>query len=189
MKRSYFFLVMLALAVPALGQGTNGPVMFQPSPELQKRVLNPSPASGATNQAKKSVIGSGKTSIDTGDPTDSFWTETFDISGAGDIVSTDLLWDGSSKILYAFARTTLRCSHGKTTEGGILVGVYGKKNFLSKPPGSGWWIVELKQNECQAPMAGLYGCKFGPSGATLACGRAEIDPRVNDVAIVETTRF
>ena len=193
MKRNLHSLlllpVMLGAAVSTVAQAAVGPVTFQPNPELQKRVVAPSPAPGATNQAKKAVIGQGKTSIDTGDPKNSFWDETIDLSGAGQVVNTDLLWDGSSKILYAFARTTQLCTHGKTTEGDILVGIYGKKNFLGKTVGSGWWVVDLKQDECHAPLAGLYGCKFGASGELLACGRAELDPRINDMAIVESTRF
>jgi hypothetical protein len=100
-----------------------------------------------------------------------------------------MLWDGSSKIFYAFARTTLHCSHGKTTEGDVLVGIYGKKNFLGKVAGSGWWVVDLAQGQCQAPLAGLYGCKFDSQQNTLACGRAELDTRINDMAIVESTHF
>ena len=100
-----------------------------------------------------------------------------------------MLWDSSSKIFYAYSRTTLRCSHGKSVEGGILVGIYAKKNFLGKTPGTGWWVVELQEGQCQAPLAGLYGCKFNAGGANIACGRAELDTRINDMAIVEPTRF
>ena len=182
-------LVTLAASITARAQGATGPVTFQPGAEVQKHVLSPSPGAGATNQAKKAIIGRGKTMIDTGDPKNSFWTETVDISGAGQVASTDMLWDGSSKILYAFAQSTLRCTHGKTTETGVLVGVYGKKNFLGKPAGSGWWVVDLQEGQCQAPAAGLYGCKFDVSGQPLACGRAELDARINDMAIVESTRF
>ena len=49
--------------------------------------------------------------------------------------------------------------------------------------------MELQQGQCEAPLAGLYGCKFSPRGQVLACGRAEIDARINDMAIVESTRF
>jgi hypothetical protein len=188
LRRVYLPAVIVAVAVSAAAQAV-GPITFQPSPELQKRVSSPSPAPGATNQAKKAAIGQGKTSIDTGDPKNSFWSEMMDLSGAGQVVNADLLWDGSSKILYAFAHTTLHCTHGKTIEGNILVGIYGKKNFLDKAAGSGWWVVDLKQDECHAPLAGLYGCKFNPSGNPLACGRAELDTRINDMAIVEATRF
>jgi hypothetical protein len=185
----YLFLLLLAAAVSCTGQAATGPVDFQPGADLQKRVLSPSPAAGATKQAKQAAIGHGKAMIDTGDPKNSFWNEALDLSGAGNVVNADMLWDGSSKILYAFAHTTLRCTHGKSTEGDILIGVYGKKNFLGKTPGSGWWVVEMAQSQCQAPVAGLYGCKFDSQGTTLACGHAELDPRINDMAIVESTRF
>jgi hypothetical protein len=189
MKLSQLLLAILFMTVTALAQGTNGPVVFQPGTNLQKRIQNPTPSSGATNQTKKAVIGAGKTSLDTGDANNTFWTEPTDIADTGDVVSTDYLWDSSSKILYVFARATLRCSHGRSTQGGILIGIYGKKNFLSKAVGSGWWVVDLQQDECHAPMPGLYGCKFSPAGSALACGRAELDTRINDIAIVEATRF
>ena len=137
---------------------------------------------------KQAAIGRGKTMIDSGDPKSMVWSESVDIS-AGNVVNTQMLWDPTSKIFYAFAHTTLRCTHGKTVEGDILIGLYGKKNFLDKAPGSGWWVVELQQGQCDAPLAGLYGCKFTPRGQVLACGRAEIDARINDMAIVESTRF
>ena len=181
--------LVVGLAVAAAAQAAAGPVNFQPGPELQARYQSPSSAKGATNSTRKAVIGSGKTSIDTGDPKNSFWTEPADLSGSGAVSNADMLWDASSKILYAYSQMTLRCTHGKTIEGGILIAVYGKKNFLSKPPGSGWWMVDLEQGQCQAPLAGLYGCKFGADGQTFACGRAEIDPRINDMVVVESTRF
>ena len=182
-------LLVLLFAAAALGQSSTGPVNFQVSQDFQNRYASPAPGQGATGQTKKAVIGQGSISIDTGDPKNSFWTESTDLSGAGTIVNTDMLWDTSSKILYAFARTNLRCAHGKAIEGNVLIGIYGKKNILSKKPGSGWWVVQLAQNQCQAPLAGLYGCKFDTQGNNLACGRAELDPRINDMAIVEATRF
>jgi len=182
-------LVMLLFVSAAVGQGSAGPVNFQVSPDIQNRYNSPAPGPGATGQTKKAVIGTGSTSIDTGDPKNSFWTESSDLSGAGAIVNADMMWDASSKIFYAFAHTNLRCAHGKSIEGNVLVGIYGKKNILSKRPRSGWWVVELAQNQCQAPLAGLYGCKFDSQGNNLACGRAELDPRINDMAIVEATRF
>jgi len=188
---SFFLLpaVVLAGVTICAAQSATGPVDFQPGADLQKRFLSPSPAAGATKQAKQAAIGHGKAMIDTGDPKNLFWNEAVDLSGTGTVVNADMLWDGSSKILYAFGHTTLRCTHGKSTEGDVLVGIYGKKNFLGKSPGSGWWVVEMAQGQCQAPTAGLYGCKFNSQGTTLACGHAEIDPRVNDMAIVESTRF
>ena len=182
-------LLTLLLTVAALGQGSTGPVNFQVGQDVQNRYNSPTPGPGASGQTKKAVIGQGSTSIDTGNPKNPFWTESVDLSGAGTIVNADMMWDASSKIFYAFAHTNLRCAHGKSIEGNVLVGIYGKKNILSKSPGAGWWVVALAQNQCQAPLAGLYGCKFDPQGNNLACGRAELDPRVDDMAIVEATRF
>lgn len=191
MNRTVLFFSWLFLLLPASGvaQSASGPINFQPGPDVQRRHASPTPGQGATKQSKRATIGRGKTMIDTGDPKNSFWNEPIDLSGAGNIVSTDMLWDASSKILYLFAHTTMRCAHTKSLEGDILIGIYGKKNFLGKSPGSGWWVVNLAQDECQAPQAGLYGCKFDPQGNILACGRAELDPRINDMAIVESTKF
>ena len=185
MTRVFIFIAVLATAIASAAQGAVGPVNFQPSAELQNRALSPSPGA---NAVKQPAIGRGKTMIDSGDAKSMLWNETIDIS-AGNIVDAQMLWDPSSKIFYAFAHTTLRCTHGKTVEGDILIGLYGKKNFLDKAAGSGWWVVELQQGECEAPLAGLYGCKFSQRGQKLACGRAEVDPRINDMAIVEATQF
>jgi hypothetical protein len=181
--------VTLLISISVSAQAARGPVYFQPGREMQSRYQSPGPAKGATNSTRKAVIGSGKTAIDTGDPKNAFWTESVDLDGTGLVSNADMLWDASSKILYVFSKTTLRCTHGKAIDGAILIAIYGKKNFLSKPPGSGWWMVDLEQGQCQAPLASLYGCKFGTDGQSLACGRAEIDPRINDVAIVESSRF
>ena len=182
-------LLVVSLADLAMGQGSTGPVNFQVSPDIQNRYTSPAPGPGATGQTKKAVIGKGSTSIDTGDPKNLFWTENADLSGAGTVVNADMMWDASSKIFYAFAHTDLRCAHGKSIEGNVLIGVYGRRNILGKTPGAGWWVVELAENQCQAPLAGLYGCKFDGQGNNLACGRAQLDPRINDMAIVEATRF
>ena len=193
MTRHFSFFLLLAVLLAGVtacaAQAASGPVEFQPGTDLQKRALSPSPAAGATKQAKQAAIGHGKAMIDTGNPKNLFWNEAVDLNGAGSMVTADMLWDGSSKILYAFAHITLRCTHGKSTDGDVLVGIYGKRNFLGKSPGSGWWVVEMAQGQCQAPTAGLYGCKFDSQGTALACGHAELDPRVNDMAIVESTRF
>jgi hypothetical protein len=185
MTRILVFIALLTTAIALSAQGTAGPVNFEPSIELQNRAMSPSPAANAVKQA---AIGRGSTMIDSGDPKSMLWSESIDIS-AGNVVNTQMLWDPTSKIFYAFASTTLRCTHGKTVEGGILIGIYGKKNFLGKAAGSGWWVVELQQGQCEAPLAGLYGCKFSPRAQVLACGRVEIDARINDMAIVESTRF
>ena len=98
MNRSIFFLSLLAVqflvAAAGLAQVVNGPISFQPGSDLQKRVLSPSPAAGATKQSKQATIGRGQTMIDTGDPKNSFWNEAADLDGAGNIANADMLWDG-----------------------------------------------------------------------------------------------
>jgi hypothetical protein len=192
MNRTLTFLSLLlgmfACAVAAAGQAS-GPVIFQVGPDVQKRYLSPTRGPGATKQSRQAVIGHGKASIDTGDPKNTFWSEPADLGGAGTVAPADMLWDASSKIFYVSSHISLRCTHGKVTETDVLIGMYAKRNVLSKTPGTGWWVVELAQNQCQAPLAGLYGCKFDAHGNNLACGRAELDPRLNDMAIVEATQF
>lgn len=183
------WFALYAGAIISVAQTLSGPINFLPGADLQQRVASPSPGSGATKKSKQAVIGRGKAMIDTGDPKNSFWNEPVDLNGAGAVVNSDILWDASSKILYFFAHTTLRCTHGKPVEGDILVGIYGKRNFLSKSPGSGWWVANLSADQCEIAVPGLYGCKFDAQGNILACGRAEVDPRINDMAIVESSRY
>jgi hypothetical protein len=129
MTRVMIFIAILATAIASAAQGAVGPVNFEPSIELQNRAMSPSQGANAVKQA---AIGRGKTMIDSGDPKSMFWSESIDIS-AGNVVNTQMLWDPTSKIFYAFANTTLRCTHGKTADGGILIGVYGKKNSARHP--------------------------------------------------------
>jgi hypothetical protein len=190
MERSWvIFILLFALQAGCAAQSSSGPVDFQPGSDVRGRIQSPSPGRGATEQSKRATIGRGKTAMDTGDAKDTFWNEPIDLEGAGSVVRADMLWDASGRILYMFARSNLRCTHGKSVEGDVLIGIYGKKNFLDKSPGSGWWVVNLGKDECEAPVAGLYGCKFDPRGNILACGRAELDARINDMAIVEATSF
>jgi len=193
MNRAVFFFslwfVLLFCTIVSVAQSVNGPIDFQPGPDVQKRVASPSPGPSATKQSKQATIGHGKAMFDTGDPKNSFWNEPVDLNGAGNIVNADMLWDASSKILYVFAHSKLRCMRAKPIESDILIGVYGKRNFLGKSAGSGWWVVSLSENQCEVAQPGLYGCKFDAQGNTIACGRAELDARINDMAIVDTTRF
>jgi len=153
---------MLLVSISVAAQVAAGPVTFQLGPELQARYQSPSPGKGATNSTKKAVIGSSKTAIDTGNSKNSFWTEAVDLSGTGVVSNADMLWDGSSRILYAYSQMTLRCTHGKTIDGGILIAIYGKKNFLSKPrvPVGGWWIfssgnAKLRWSACMVANSAL----------------------------------
>lgn len=193
MKRFIFSFTLLFLfydaANSSVAQSVNGPVDFQPGTDVLRRYASPSPGPTAIKQSKQAVIGHGKAMIDTGDPKNSFWNEPVDLAGTGTVVNSDMLWDASSKILYFFAHTTLRCTHGKPVEGDILMGIYGKRNFLNRSPGSGWWVANLSADQCEIAVPGLYGCKFDAQGNILACGRAELDTRINDMAIVESSRY
>jgi len=190
MKPVFLSIAFMSWVTFAFGQGAVGPVRFQPGSDVLLRAQSPSPGPGATDKGNKEVIGQGLTMLHTGNPNSLFWKENMDISGAGQLVNADFLWDGSSKILYAFGRITLRCTRGfKTDDLNVLLGIYGKRNFLSKPVGSGWWLVSLEKDQCDAPQAGLYGCKFSQSGQQLACGRMELNPGINDMEVVDAVRF
>jgi hypothetical protein len=102
------------------------------------------------------------------------WAEDIDISGSGNITTTDIAWDTKKKILYLSKNQTFSCRNGRTADGDVLMAVYGRGNTLGKPVGSGWFVADLDAGECSVPSAGLYGCRFDANGNPTECGVAII---------------
>jgi hypothetical protein len=134
------------------------------------------------------VIGKGKTSITVkakgGGVPYSFWTDSIDVTGSGNVVEADVAWNNKDKVLLIGKDRTFTCKNGGTADGAFLMVVYGKDNTLKKPTGAGFWVADLDAGECAVEAAGLYGCKFDPTGAMSDCGGAAIqEVPVIDVVI------
>jgi hypothetical protein len=154
-------------------------------PAVAAKADAPAPPANAT---KKTSIGKHKTTVNTAntaDDTDSFWVEQIDIDGDGTADATDVLWDDEDKVLYLYAEGDFPCQGGGAGSGDLLIAVNGKGNSRGRPAGSGWYLVTLDEGECQAKVAGTYGCKFDAKGNVTACGAAIADEK-NDELVIAT---
>ena len=180
------------LAISALGVvsaraaaqdgGVASLIIISPAAEVA-RAKNPAPPA---NAQKKAMIGKAATMLHTNQSTqdlDSYWSERIDVDGDGNAEESDWLWDDETKVLYTFSDASFRCAGGGTGNGGMLVAVYGVGNTHGRPSGSGWWVANLENGECNAKVAGLQGCRFNSAGRRTQCGVAMIDDKNGDVVI------
>ena len=161
-------------------------VTYQVNPTVTGKAMNPMPSPNAKQQSKQAMIGKGDTAVKTSKD-NSFWVEEIDISGSGNPVETQMLWDDTDKVLYQYADTSFRCSDGSTATGDFLIATYGRNNTDKQPAGSGWWIADLDRGECKARTDEMFGCKFNASGKNTMCGVADLNEKTNDLTIIEAT--
>jgi hypothetical protein len=157
------------------GKGTTGAAV-KPQAAIAK-AKSPSPPA---NASQKAAAGKGKAVVNTaGTPgeTDSFWVESIDIDGDGNVEEVDVLYDDEDKVLFLFADGEFTCTNGKRGEGAMLMAVNQEGNSRGKPAGSGWYVVELDATECEAERGGVYRCRFDAAGTVTACGIATIDEK------------
>lgn len=175
----------LLCAAPILAaDSTKSPVKVAVPSKVQAKAKMPAPPATAKKAAS---VGKGKAMVKTANAagdTDSMWSEEIDIDGDGDVEETDLLWDDEDKVLFLYADGTFTCADGSSGDGGMAMAVYGQGNAQKKPAGSGWYAVELDEDECAAEAAGLFGCRFDAQGNATACGMVAIDDANDDIAIV-----
>src|SRR3970040_2678516 len=88
------------------------------------------PAPPAKAQQKTSA-GKGSASIGTKNAptdTDSFWVESIDVDGNGDVETADLLWEDEDKVLLIYYEDDFTCNNGAKGSGAILMGITGAAN-------------------------------------------------------------
>ena len=158
------------------------------TPAVQAKAQMPKPGPKATHQKVADTFGKGKASITVkghpGGVNHSFWTEELDVDGSGNPVQVDEAWDNHHKVLYLSRDRAFQCGNGQSADGSTLMAVYGKGNTLGKPTGSGWWVAELDEGECNVESAGIYGCHFDADGTNKDCGSATVQSESDDVVIV-----
>jgi hypothetical protein len=167
---------------PSPNQGVN----YQAPKKVRDKAMNPTPASNAMQQSKKSSIGKGKMMVNTSKD-NSFWVEQVDLDGTGHPMDTQMLWDDTDKVLYSAASKTFQCKDGASANGDLLMAIYAKGNSAGKPAGSGWWMAGSDQGLCKMPTQQTYGCKFDATGKNTACGMATLDDQTHEMTIVEAT--
>ena len=178
-------IATLLLALPSMAQQDSAMgVQLKPNTQTMGKANNPAPPANAqqkTSAGKSSAtIGTKNSPTDT----DSFWVESIDVDGNGDVETADLLWDDEDKVLLIYYEDDFTCNNGATGSGGILMGINGADNPRKRPAGSGFYVVSLDEGECGAKEAGLWGCKFDATGNNTACGVAVLDEKNDDLVIV-----
>lgn len=118
---------------------------------------------------------------DSAQDTDSYWVESIDIDGDGNVETADVLWDDEDKVLFLHDEGPFTCQTGGQGDGELLVAIYGDGNARKRPTGSGWYVVGLDAGECGAKAAGVFGCRFDAKGSATECGAAIV--RDDEVAI------
>ena len=193
MKKNTFLVVGLALALgfgkacvadqSSTSPGATGAAVKPGAAVAEAK--NPSPTG---NASKKTTVGKEKTTVNTANQTDdgdSFWVESLDIDGDGNVEESDVLYDDEDKILFFHADGEFTCKDGGKGAGSLLIAVNQEGNSRGKPAGSGWYVVSLDAGECKAQAATLYGCNFDANGKETDCGIAVIDEK-NDVITIVT---
>jgi len=195
MMKIPMFVVMLALvAATVFGISMSAEpqtvvvteVQFVPGPAIRNKAESPKPASTARQQTKKGTIGEEEMLLTT-DSNNDYWVEDIDVKGNGQTTETDMMWDNTKKVLYAYADETMMCKNGGTADGDILIATYGKGNTANKPAGSGWWMASLDAGECAMRSETLYGCRFDKNGKNTACGIAQLDDKTDELTIIKMT--
>ena len=183
-------LIVLGLSVHAQTKSKSSArdagVTYQVTAVVTEKASNPVPGQNAKEQSKRSTIGKGKTMVKTSKD-NSFWVEEIDLDGTRNPVESQLLWDDTHKVLYTYADKSFKCHDGSMGNGDFLIATYGQGNRAKKPPGSGWWMASLDQDECKARTEEVFGCKYDASGKNTSCGVARLDEKTNDLMIIEAT--
>jgi hypothetical protein len=122
---------------------------------------------------KGTTIGKGRLAVNRKHDS-SIWAEEIDVDGDGAVEQANFLYDDVDKVTFIYAEKDFPCADGRTGHGGVLTGVWAAGNKAGKLPGAGFWAADLDEGECGADAAGLWGCKFGPSGVATECGLAVV---------------
>ena len=154
----------------------------QPNLLPQQKAMHPAPSTNAQGKTQSTSVGKGKLTVKTPQPVD-FWQEQVAYSG-GNMVTTDFLYDPNVGVLYGYREDDFKCANGQAAQGGILEALYTQSNHANKPPGSGWYAVELDAGKCAAKESGIYGCKFDASGNPTECGAAALNSQTGELDIV-----
>lgn len=158
------------------------------APKVETRLLkkwmiglaNRRPGLGAT---KVNTLGMGALGITTsGDATS--WYEMVDVDSSGRQEKIGFMWDGASKIMYAYTKDPVTLADGTVADKGLLVTQFGANNTKGKPEGSGWYAYATERDSTAAGVAGkLHGCTFDAAGNILQCGEGTFDRKGNEFNI------
>jgi len=187
MKKTTLFVTLVLLF--GLGLLTVAQTAQQTTPKvkvgtkLTGKANTPMPSTTAKNNAQKTSVGKGGTSVKASQPS-SFWTEELDVDDDGTVEDSQYLYDAKRGILYTYREDDFACPNGNPESGSILMALYAKGNPANKPVGSGWYLVNLNAGQCAAKKAGTFGCKFDADGNATVCGAATVNNATGEIDVV-----
>jgi hypothetical protein len=117
------------------------------------------------------------------------WDEQIDIDGDGTVDDATFAYDEPNKILFASKSGTFKCKGGGAGgSGDMLIAVNLAGNLRRRPAGSGFWAASVDEDECGAPFAGIFGCRFDSDGVDTRCGLVHVDSKIDDIMIVTAAK-
>jgi len=150
--------------------------------QLSAKAAAPAPGTTAKGASQKKSIGTGKASTTASQPS-SFWSEELDVDDDGTVETSDFLYDAQRGIVYAYREDDFTCPNGKSESGSILTALYATSNKSAAPVGSGWFVVDVDEEQCAAQEAAMYGCRFDASGNPTECGAASLDAATGELEL------
>lgn len=119
----------------------------------------------------------------------SVWAEQIDIDGDGTIDDATFAYDEPNKILFASKSGAFKCKGGGAGgSGDMLIAVNLAGNLRRRPVGSGFWAASVDEDECGAPFAGIFGCRFDSDGVDTRCGLVHVDSKIDDIMIITAAK-
>ena len=117
------------------------------------------------------------------------WAEQIDIDGDGTIDDATFAYDEPNKILFASKSGAFKCKGGGARgSGDMLIAVNLAGNLRRRPAGSGFWAASVDEDECGAPFAGIFGCRFDSDGVDTRCGLVHVDSKIDDIMIITAAK-
>jgi hypothetical protein len=163
------------------------PTMGKIDPKLVKGwmigLMNRRPGIGAKSNV---ALGEGALGIQAS-PNAVAWFENVDIDSNGTTEKVGFMWDGTSKVIYAYTHDPVTLTDGSMADKGLLVGQYGEGNTQQRTPATGFWAYAITRDttDYRETEGALYGCRFDQYGEETECG-AGTWSRVNNEFSVKT---
>jgi hypothetical protein len=181
------WLTIAALAAATVAIVIHATVLTGPkvnAAEVAMRASTPPPP--YASQAR--IVGSNRVTASRNHDV-SVWAEQIDIDGDGSVDDATFAYDEPNKILFASKSGPFKCKGGGAAgRGDMLIAVNLAGNLRRRPAGSGFWAASVDEDECGAPFAGIFGCRFDSDGVDTRCGLVHVDSKIDDIMIVTAAK-
>jgi hypothetical protein len=113
------------------------------------------------------------------------WYEMIDIDSSGTPEKVGFMWNGNSKVMYAYTRDPVTLNDGTIADKGLVVAQFGEGNTANRPQGSGFWAYATVRDTLgyREEEGTLYGCRFDNFGDETECGPGTWSRVNNDFTI------